>query len=120
MNTADNPEQNAQGPGVQGGSEAQELKGHVEETAGKVFGDDDLVARGRTDQIAAHAKQAAAQAGEVARNVGQRVRERAMHKLGALHERLHEAAEENKNPDIREDSSSDTHDLRQSGHEGAL
>lgn len=72
----------------------QELKGHVEETAGKVFGDDDLVVHGKADQIAAHAKQAAVQAGEVARHVGQRVKDRAMHKLGELHDRLHEAADE--------------------------
>jgi len=74
----------------------QELKGHVEETAGKVFGDDDLVAHGKADQIAAHAKQAATQAGEAARHVGQRVKKRAMRKLGELHERLHEAADEAK------------------------
>lgn len=74
----------------------QELKGHVEETAGKVFGDDDLVMHGKKDQIAAHAKQAATQAGETARHVGQRVKERAMQKLGLLHERLHEAADEAK------------------------
>ncbi|NUR25852.1 MAG: CsbD family protein [Catenulispora sp.] len=75
---------------------SQELKGHVEETAGKVFGDDDLVMHGKKDQIAAHAKQAATQAGETARHVGQRVKERAMQKLGLLHERLHEAADEAK------------------------
>ena len=117
MSTADKPEQN----------ESQELKGHVEETAGRIFGDDDLVARGRADQIAAHAKQAAAQAGEAAKSVGQRVKERALHKLGELHERLHEAAEEKQDPDTGPDPDSgtpkdslpDTHDLRQSGHEDA-
>ena len=76
--------------------ETQELKGHVEETTGKVFGDDDLVARGKADQISAHAKQAATQAGEAARHVGQRMKDRAMRKLGELHERLHEAADEAK------------------------
>lgn len=73
--------------------DTQELKGHVEETAGKVFGDDDLVAHGKADQIAAHAKQAATQAGEAARHLGQRFRDRAFEKLGELHQRLHEAAD---------------------------
>ncbi|GAA2002063.1 CsbD family protein [Catenulispora subtropica] len=76
--------------------DTQELKGHVEETAGKVFGDDDLVARGKADQIAAHAKQAATKTGEAARHVGQQLKERAMRKLGELHERLHEASDEAK------------------------
>jgi len=83
-------------------STTQELKGHVEETAGKVFGDDDLVVHGKADQIAAHAKQAASQAGEVARHVGQRVKDRAMRKLGELHERLHEAADEKPQDDQNE------------------
>ena len=74
--------------------DVQDLKGHVEETAGKVFGDSGLVARGRADQIAAHAKQAATQTREAARVVGRNVKERAMHKLGELHERLHEAADD--------------------------
>jgi uncharacterized protein YjbJ (UPF0337 family) len=74
--------------------DVQELKGHIEETAGKVFGDDGLVAHGRTDQIAAHAKQAANQAAEAARHIGRNVKERAMDKLGELHERLHEAADD--------------------------
>lgn len=72
----------------------QELKGHVEETVGKVYGDDELLAHGRADQAAAHAKRAASQVGEAARQLGQRVKERAMDKLGELHERLHEAADD--------------------------
>lgn len=82
MNADDKPDQ-----------ETQELKGHVEETAGRIFGDDDLVARGKADQVAAHAKQAATQAGETARHVGQRLKERAMAKLGELHQQLHEATD---------------------------
>lgn len=73
--------------------ELQELKGHVEQTVGRVFGDDRLVAHGKADQIAAHAKLAAARAGETARHLGQRFGERALHKLSQLHERLHEEAE---------------------------
>lgn len=73
--------------------EFQELKGHVEQTVGQVFGDDRLVAHGKADQIAAHAKLAAARAGETARQLGERFRGRAMRKLGELHERLHEEAE---------------------------
>jgi uncharacterized protein YjbJ (UPF0337 family) len=86
MNADDKPEDKPE-------PEVQELKGHVEETAGTAAGDDDLVAHGKADQIAAHAKQAAAQAGEAAKHLGQRVKEGAMHKLGELHERLHEAAD---------------------------
>lgn len=74
--------------------DTQDLKGHVEETAGKVFGDDELIAQGRADQVAAHAKQAATQAGEAARHLGRSFKERAMHKLGELHEQLHEAADD--------------------------
>jgi len=74
--------------------DVQELKGHVEETAGRVFGDRDLVAHGMADQITAQARKAAAQAGSAARSVGQLVREKAMRKLGELHQRLHEAAED--------------------------
>ena len=81
--------------------DVQELKGHVEETAGQVFGDDHLVAHGKADQIAAHAKQAATQAGEAARHVGERVKEAAMHKLSELHERLHEEADKHDGkPDV--------------------
>ncbi|MEY9856116.1 uncharacterized protein YjbJ (UPF0337 family) [Catenulispora sp. GAS73] len=72
----------------------QRMKGHAEEGAGKALGDDDLVAHGKADQIAAHAKQAASQAGDAARHVGQRFTKRAMRRLGRLHERLHEAADE--------------------------
>jgi hypothetical protein len=57
---------------------------------------------GKTDQLAAHAKQAAAQAGEAARHLGQRVKEGTMHKLGELHERLHEAAD--KHPEEKKDT----------------
>ena len=71
----------------------QRMKGHTEKGVGKALGDDDLVAHGKADQIAAHAKQAASQAGDAARHVGQRVTKRAMRGLGRLHERLHEDAD---------------------------
>jgi uncharacterized protein YjbJ (UPF0337 family) len=74
--------------------DAQDLKGHVEETAGKIFGDDKLVAHGRADQISAHAKQAATQAGETARHLGRSFKDRAMRKLGELHQQLHDAADD--------------------------
>lgn len=83
------------------GHTVQRLKGHAEEDAGKALGDDDLVAHGKADQLAAHAKQAASQAkhaasqaGGAARHVGQSLTDRAMRRLGRLHERLHEAAAE--------------------------
>lgn len=72
----------------------QALKGHAEENTGKALGEYDLAEHGRADQIAAHAKQAASQAGDAARHVGKRFKKRAMRRLGMIHERLHEAAAE--------------------------
>lgn len=72
--------------------DAQELRGHVEQTVGRVFGDRDLVARGMADQFAAQARRAAAQTRDAARSLRQNVKARAMHKLGELHRQLHEAA----------------------------
>jgi uncharacterized protein YjbJ (UPF0337 family) len=74
--------------------DAQELKGHVEQTVGRVFGDSDLVARGLADQLAAHARRAATQARDAARLLGQNVKARGMRKLGELHQQLHEAADD--------------------------
>lgn len=72
----------------------QELRGHIEQAAGEIFGDDELVARGKADQLAAHAKQAAARAGESAKHLGRRVKDGAMRKLGELHEQLHEETDD--------------------------
>lgn len=94
--------------------DAQELKGHVEESAGKVFGADDLITRGKADQVAAHAKQAATVAGEAARHIGQRATELAMAKLGELHERLHEAAAAAEDA-AREPQPRGTHDKAEGG-----
>lgn len=70
----------------------QALKGHAE--GGQPLGEYDLTDHGKADQIAAHAKQAATQAGDAARHVGKRLKKRAMRRLGVIHERLHEAAAE--------------------------
>jgi uncharacterized protein YjbJ (UPF0337 family) len=74
--------------------DAQELKGHVEQAVGRVFGDGDLVARGLADQLAAHARRASTRTRDAARLLKQNVKARAMHKLGALHQQLHEAADD--------------------------
>jgi len=71
----------------------REVKGHVEETAGRVFGDDELVVRGKADKLAAQTKKTAAQAGESAKRVGLRLKERALDKIGEFHQKLHEAAD---------------------------
>src|SRR6184192_2719039 len=72
----------------------REMKGHVEETAGRVFGDDELVVRGKGDKLAAQTKKTAAQAGETAKRVGLKLKERAIDKISEFHQRLHEAADE--------------------------
>lgn len=72
----------------------QELKGHVEQTVGRVFGDGDLVAHGMADQLAAHTRRTAARARDAAGLVGHNVRALVMRKLGELHQQLHEAAED--------------------------
>jgi uncharacterized protein YjbJ (UPF0337 family) len=83
----------------------QALKGHAEESTGETVGDHDLgehdlAGHGKADQLAAHAKQAAtqaaSQAGDAARHVGKRFKKRAMRRLGVIHARLHEAADETK------------------------
>ena len=98
--------------------ELQELKGHVEQAVGEVFGDDELVARGKADQLAAHAKQAAAQAGESAKHLGQRVKDSAMRKLGELHERLHEEAGTDMDGENVEDAARERDAADEGGHPG--
>lgn len=72
----------------------QALKGHAEKSTGPALGEYDLSEHGKADQTTAHAKHAAAQAGDAARHVGKRLKKRAMRRLGMIHERLHEAAAE--------------------------
>ncbi|MFL6114382.1 MAG: hypothetical protein ACJ786_23930 [Catenulispora sp.] len=71
----------------------REVKGHVEETAARGFGDDELVVRGKADKLAAQTKKTAAQAGDTAKRVGLRLKERALDKISEFHQRLHEAAD---------------------------
>lgn len=82
----------------------QALKGHhAGAGTGKVLGEYDLADRGKTeadlseqgkaDQIAAHAKQAASQAGVAARDAGKRFKKRAIRRLGMVHARLHHAGD---------------------------
>ena len=74
----------------------QALKGRTEKRTGPALGEYDLTAHDKPEHLAAHAKQAAFQAGDAARDVGKRFKRRAMRQLGAIHERLHEGAPEAK------------------------
>ena len=55
------------------GTQAQDIKGKVKETVGKVTGDEDLERKGKTDQ----AKSAVKDVGEQVKDVGEKVKDAA-------------------------------------------